>query len=133
MCHKPDIFIIYRSKTDISAIYRSSPISCRTSPISDISEIYRRIYRRYIGYFHPWIYSTRYIKTWVTSHSTSPSILFRVCTTQCETKPLLECFCRDDKSYVSSFYCSPFRKTAEHCPRGHMSMRLGGGSLLQYI
>ena len=45
MCHRPDISTIYRSKTDILAIYRSSPISCRTSPISDISEIYRRIYR----------------------------------------------------------------------------------------
>ena len=45
MCHRPDISTIYRSKTDISAIYRSSPISCRTSLILDISEIYRRIYR----------------------------------------------------------------------------------------
>ena len=45
MCHTPDISTIYRSKTDISAIYQSSPISRRTSSISDISEIYRRIYR----------------------------------------------------------------------------------------
>ena len=39
MCHKPDISTIYPSKTDISAIYRSSSISCQTSPISDISEV----------------------------------------------------------------------------------------------
>ena len=45
VCHRPDISMIYRSKTDISAIYWSLPISCRTSPISDISEIYQRIYR----------------------------------------------------------------------------------------
>ena len=45
MCHRPDISTIFQSKTDISTIYRSTPISCRTSPISDISKIYRRIYR----------------------------------------------------------------------------------------
>ena len=39
VCHKPDISTIYRFKTDISAIYRSSSISCQTSPISDISEV----------------------------------------------------------------------------------------------
>ena len=42
---------IYQSKTNISTIYRSSPITCRTSLISNISEIYRRIY---------WIFSSLY-------------------------------------------------------------------------
>ena len=49
MCYRLDIFTIYRSKTDISVIYQSSSISYRTSSISDISKIYRWIYRIFLS------------------------------------------------------------------------------------